>query len=165
MVDNKSREVVDLNGRRFTVKGEGFDGALFVTDGEMEGVLKAGQYSEVESDTRRSIGQLTVDLDCSEALTGLKALQREARKATQALRELEECAKATGSTTNMGASYIAGISGFSTKELVAELARREGAIEIAIEPHSPFEIRYKESDYGYVTHEESGPARVLVVTD
>jgi hypothetical protein len=40
----------------------------------------------------REIGQLTVkvDVDISEALTGLKALQREAKKAAQALRELEE---------------------------------------------------------------------------
>jgi phage-related minor tail protein len=35
-----------------------------------------------------------VDVDVSEALTGLKALQREAKKATQALRELESAQKA-----------------------------------------------------------------------
>lgn len=35
----------------------------------------------------KSVGSLTVDV--SEALTGLKAVQREAKKATQALRELE----------------------------------------------------------------------------
>lgn len=34
-----------------------------------------------------------VDVDVSEALTGLKALQREAREATKALRELEEAQK------------------------------------------------------------------------
>lgn len=33
--------------------------------------------------------QLKVDVDVSEALTGLKALQREAKKATQALKETE----------------------------------------------------------------------------
>jgi len=32
---------------------------------------------------------IKVDVDVSEALTGLKALQREAKKATQVLRELE----------------------------------------------------------------------------
>lgn len=38
----------------------------------------------------REVGNLTVkvDVDVSEALTGLKALSREARKATQALAEL-----------------------------------------------------------------------------
>lgn len=37
----------------------------------------------------RSIGTLKVDIDCSDALTGLKAIQREAKKATAALKELE----------------------------------------------------------------------------
>ena len=43
------------------------------------------------SDEKRSVGELTVkvNVDVSEALTGLKALQREARKAVQLLRELE----------------------------------------------------------------------------
>lgn len=35
-----------------------------------------------------------INVDVSEALTGLKAIQREAKKATQALRELEEAQKA-----------------------------------------------------------------------
>lgn len=38
---------------------------------------------------RKSIGTLTVDIDCSEALKGLKAVQREAKKAVQALKEVE----------------------------------------------------------------------------
>ncbi len=38
---------------------------------------------------------LTLDIDVSEALTGLKAIQREARKATKALRELEEVQRNT----------------------------------------------------------------------
>lgn len=33
--------------------------------------------------------EIKVNVDVSEALTGLKALQREAKKATQALRKLE----------------------------------------------------------------------------
>jgi hypothetical protein len=37
-----------------------------------------------------------VDVDVSEALTGLKALQREAKAATKALRELEEAQKSVG---------------------------------------------------------------------
>jgi len=39
----------------------------------------------------REVGKLNVkvEVDVSEALTGLKALQREAREATKALRELE----------------------------------------------------------------------------
>ncbi|EGI2114784.1 hypothetical protein FH832_002847 [Listeria monocytogenes] len=33
---------------------------------------------------------ININVEVSEALTGLKAIQREAKKATQALRELEE---------------------------------------------------------------------------
>lgn len=40
----------------------------------------------------RGLG-VKIDVDVSEALTGLKALQREAKEATRALRELEEQAK------------------------------------------------------------------------
>jgi hypothetical protein len=43
----------------------------------------------------REVGNLTVklDVDASDAITALKAIQREARKATQALRELEAVVK------------------------------------------------------------------------
>ena len=37
-----------------------------------------------------SVGTVTVDIDVSGALKGLKAVQREARKATAALKELDE---------------------------------------------------------------------------
>jgi hypothetical protein len=36
------------------------------------------------------VGALTVDVNCSDALIGLKAVTREAKKATDALKELEE---------------------------------------------------------------------------
>ncbi|NRG30715.1 hypothetical protein [Niallia circulans] len=50
---------------------------------------------EAKKEHEKSAGNLTVkvDVDISEALTGLKALQREAKKATQVLRELEEAHK------------------------------------------------------------------------
>ncbi len=65
---------------------------------------RTGQYYvEYEDGTRKhaietdnslgeskSIGTITVDIDCSHAIKGLKAIQREAKKATAALRELEE---------------------------------------------------------------------------
>lgn len=49
----------------------------------------------LKEDNVKTVGELTckVDVDISEALTGLKALQREAKKATQVLRELEEAQK------------------------------------------------------------------------
>lgn len=40
--------------------------------------------------------QINVELDASEAIKGLKAIQREVRAATKALRELEEAQKAVG---------------------------------------------------------------------
>lgn len=43
----------------------------------------------------RSAGRLTVDVDVSDALTGLNAVQREARKTIQVLKELEELQKRT----------------------------------------------------------------------
>lgn len=41
-------------------------------------------------------GTITVDIDCSDALKGLKAVTREAKKATTALQELEEQQKRIG---------------------------------------------------------------------
>jgi hypothetical protein len=46
--------------------------------------------AEKRESNRRSIGKLTVVIDCSEALKGLKAITREAKNATAALKELEE---------------------------------------------------------------------------
>ncbi len=50
-----------------------------------------GEPSVMYVGNPKNIGNLSVklDIDVSEALTGLKALQREAKEATKALRELE----------------------------------------------------------------------------
>ena len=37
----------------------------------------------------RSVGKLTVDIDCSEALKGLKAVERQAKRTARALKEVE----------------------------------------------------------------------------
>jgi phage-related minor tail protein len=47
---------------------------------------------------------IKIDVDISDALTGLKAIQREAKKATQALRELETFQQPTINITINGAS-------------------------------------------------------------
>jgi hypothetical protein len=39
---------------------------------------------------QKPVGEIKVDIDVSDALKGLKAVQREARKATAALKELDE---------------------------------------------------------------------------
>jgi hypothetical protein len=58
----------------------------------MESMNMADNQSREEI-RRNNHGELTVkvraDVDVSDAITGLKALQREAKEATQALRELE----------------------------------------------------------------------------
>jgi D-serine deaminase-like pyridoxal phosphate-dependent protein len=47
-------------------------------------------------ESNKSSGTISVDIDCSEALKGLKAVTREAKKATSALQELEEQQKRIG---------------------------------------------------------------------
>lgn len=49
-------------------------------------------YTSKLGDSLSDVGEITAKLsiDCSDALTGLKAVQREARKATRSLKELEE---------------------------------------------------------------------------
>jgi len=44
---------------------------------------------------------ININVEVSEALTGLKAIQREAKKATQALRELEETQQNYNITINI----------------------------------------------------------------
>ncbi|WP_079479708.1 hypothetical protein [Halobacillus salinus] len=41
------------------------------------------------ADNRSRVGSLHLELDCEDALKGLKAVQREAKKATAALKELD----------------------------------------------------------------------------
>lgn len=86
---------------------------------------------------------LKIDVDVSEALTGLKALQREAKEATKALRELEKAQevpehvkkysehyswKSTGE--NGLKSYFSDVP---TKTLAEELAKRNGVESVDIE--------------------------------
>ena len=51
------------------------------------------RYTGEDSEFRMIRSSVKIDVEVSEALTGLKAIQREAKKATQALRELEESPK------------------------------------------------------------------------
>ncbi|MFZ8007694.1 hypothetical protein ACO1D0_16680 [Bacillus licheniformis] len=45
---------------------------------------------------RESIGKIKIDLDVSDAITGLKAVQREAKAATKALAEFQDLAERLG---------------------------------------------------------------------
>ena len=55
-------------------------------------------FKQSREEQRKPFGELTVkvDVDASDAIRALKALQREARKATQALRELESYYESEG---------------------------------------------------------------------
>jgi hypothetical protein len=52
--------------------------------------------AEERESNKSNIGTISVDIDCSDALKGLKAVTREAKKATSALQELEEQQKRIG---------------------------------------------------------------------
>jgi len=57
-------------------------------------------------------------------------------------------------------------SNVSTKELVEELAKREGVIEHTVAPHAPYDVWISENWNGTAENvSETGPARILVVID
>lgn len=109
------------------------------------------EVSDVKSagNARAEMNELTYKLtvDVSEALTALKAIQREARKATAAVAELQS------------------LSHVSTSELVYELTGRGGVEEYEVGPHGCCAKLVVYNDdlrtYPVIT----GPARILVVTD
>ena len=100
------------------------------------------------ADNKKSSGltvDLKLDLDMTETLTGLKAVQREAKKATQAIRELE-----TMYGTDEGRFYVkwnqdkednctdiqtTKLSDIPTKYLQRELSKREGVKTYTVLPH------------------------------
>ncbi|WP_434181895.1 hypothetical protein [Bacillus sp. jun7] len=61
------------------------------------------------ADKRESIGDISVkvNVEVSEAITGLKALQREAKAATKALAELRDYMEATGEVTLKNGAEVA----------------------------------------------------------
>lgn len=114
----------------------------------------------------REVGE--IDVDVSQALTGLKAVQREARKATQALRELQaEQARKEREFDKLFDAYqdLAkkhdDLKYVPTCGLVAELSNREGVREFECEYESNGVIQLSN---GYSAN-VPGPSRVLVVTD
>lgn len=98
--------------------------------------------------------QLKVDVDVSEALTGLKALQREAKKATQELRELETVRGDISTLTHV-----------PTCELQRELESREGVTTYKLGSYGTYaNLRMVNADGGDSVFIE-GPAIVTVNID
>lgn len=98
---------------------------------------------------------MKVNIDVSEALTGLKALGREAKSTMAALKELssfldenEHVAKAL-------------ISVFKTEELHEELKKREGVTEFLLPAHQTCNITYN----GGCGEPITGPARIIINKD
>jgi hypothetical protein len=69
-----------------------------------------------------NLGKVTVDIDCSEALKGLKAVTREAKKATQALKEFEDIAKYFDEHEDIVQPFL---SVFTTDDLERQLSARK----------------------------------------
>jgi alkylated DNA nucleotide flippase Atl1 len=109
----------------------------------------------------KSIGKLTVDVDTSDAITALKALQRTARETTKALREVEE-AQVNPWYLRYNKSDV--VRSFSTQELADELARREGVATREIQPMGNVDIAVNNVNEGdRATY--LGPAKVLVISE
>ncbi|WP_060210517.1 hypothetical protein [Sporosarcina koreensis] len=104
----------------------------------------------VERAEKRKADALTVkiDVDVSEALTGLKAVQREARKAAQALREVE----AQGNVINVLKA--------DTRELIVSVSGDQAIV------HNDYLVEGY-MDLSVVSTKEltDGPARILVNVD
>ncbi|NIK10912.1 hypothetical protein [Alkalibacillus almallahensis] len=85
MADNKSREVIEYIRQRDLRYN-----LHTVTDQTIADVIELyEEFNGLEQKDSKSVGKFTLDMDCSEALKGLKAVQREARNATQSLAEFE----------------------------------------------------------------------------
>lgn len=123
---------------------------------------------------------LTVKLnvDVSDALTGLKAVQREAKMATRAVAELGEADKASirlknhamhpdfviviDDSTGKIVGSIDALKGVPTADLVEELSRREGVFaNYKVDHGTTGTVETSDGDRTVV----SGPACILVVID
>jgi hypothetical protein len=98
----------------------------------------------------RGVDELTIKLnvDTSDAIKALKAVQREARAAVKALRELE---------------VVSGLDmerGLSTKEITKELIDREGVAHITVGPYEKLKITTGQREC-----ELTGPAIVIINQD
>jgi len=71
---------------------------------------------------RESIGKIKIDLDVSDAITGLKAVQREAKAATKALAEFQASTKKVRGIDDKYDEYIANVKEIAGEFYSADLA-------------------------------------------
>lgn len=138
----------------------------------------AEEKREVIAEKAKEFGAISmkVSVDVSEALTGLKAVQREARKASQVLRELETMYESEGkryyTRWNQAEDgdecfniHEVCLSDIPTKYLHRELIKREGVEEYVIDAHGGnARIIYDNGKEGGQFTVE-GPARIVVNKD
>jgi hypothetical protein len=99
---------------------------------------------------------LRLDVDVSDALTGLKALRREADAAVRALKKLDEHRDALAELQAIPGC----LSVYTTEELVDELLRREGVRGFTLSERYGFSV-----DDGKNRGDFIGPARIVVIQE
>jgi hypothetical protein len=74
----------------------------------MEKTINTKQGSVLQMATGKTVSELSakLNIDVSEALTGLKAIQREAKKAVQAIKEVERARYYNGSLVKLGLTVL-----------------------------------------------------------
>lgn len=127
------------------------------------------------TEKQRGVNDLTmkIDVDVSEAIAGLKAIQREARKTTQEMRELETAYEENGKRFYTKWKQAADdectdiqtvcLSDVSTEYLHRELARREGVSDTHLLHNERVVVEGIADDYRKILTD--GPARILVNVD
>lgn len=96
MADKQSREVHKPSELALLIRTiileRGLDYVNSLTPQQVDTILDLMREAEAREERKGNEAKkhLRVDIDCSDALKGLKAVQREAKKATAALKELEE---------------------------------------------------------------------------
>lgn len=136
MADNKksSKENIlyqCLECKRHRVIKNGIDGSRCnYCDGHLIPIGPTNLPSTREGKKTIHYGELTVGVDVSEAIKGLKAVQREAKKTTAALKELEEQQTRNQSLPN--------IKGYSPHTVVFDemhhVCRRCGENKLKLQP-------------------------------
>jgi hypothetical protein len=94
MADFKeSRELIEngitissIDGGKLVMNSEGITADCITSIDDGARIITSGTIKANEEKSKLTI---KIDVDVSEAITGLKAIQREAKEATKALRELE----------------------------------------------------------------------------
>ena len=183
MADNQSRGLAELVRNAEPIVLESVDIADGIATIRFNG-MEFTEIKRVPTQKKATSTTVKIDVDVAEALTGLKAVERQAKKATQALRETESTAQRLKVHLDAnGAEYYGNLallhagervlpntpdftlSHISTRALSEEMARREGVTEYYVAPHGArAELWIRDADSG-VKHDLGSGAVILVNRD